>query len=114
MADGFLVMDAVYWPPAGKDDRNQPRWGQPVPIKCRWTDGSQVFTDPSGQEKTSQAFLLTDRRLAEEGLIRKGTFANLADLDSPLKNPNTYRIQKTGNVPSTDGVEEDGVYFAWL
>jgi hypothetical protein len=114
IADDFLVMDAVYWPPAGKDDLNQPRYGPPVQIRCRWNDTNQTYSDNTGQTRVSMSFVLTDRRLQDDGMIRKGGFDLLVDPTIPLKNPGTYRIVKTGNTPSAEGSEEEGVNFAWL
>lgn len=83
---------AVLWKSNGKDKFGQPKFIEPVEIKCRWEDRVTTFIDPEGKETNSQAVVYVDRDVAPDAdFLWEGRLADVpsqdpADVDTFLAN----------------------------
>lgn len=73
------VQTAVYWGNPVNDGSGGFVFDEPVEIKCRWEDKTQIVNSSDGSEVVSDSFILTNEDLDENGYLFLGT---LDDLDS--------------------------------
>ena len=90
---------AVYWANPQPDGFGKYTYDAPVEILVRWDDISKVISDNQGREITSNATILLNQDVDEQGYLYLGS---LADLDSdpvPLTVPKAYMISKKEITP---------------
>lgn len=120
----FLKQDALYWAPTGnRDGFGKMILADPVPIKCRWEDKSELVRTRQGSEITSRAQVFTDRDVEEEGVLWLGPspdpFAT-AVIDAvdengnpdPYVNERAWEIMQFGKQP--DRRARAFLRWAWL
>lgn len=100
-----LVQDAVYWPPVSNDDQGQPVYGDPVGIKCRWTDSVEEVLMPNGRTVRTLADLMVDRDVELGGVMRQGLVEDLDDPQSPFGNSGVGEIVKFDKLPNRRATE---------
>lgn len=115
----FLRQDALYWAPSGTtDDFGEMILEEPVQIKCRWEDKTELIRIRTGEELTTRAQVFTDRVVEEEGVLWLGSFATAVIADDPSGNPNPFvnkkawKIMQFGTQP--DFKARDFLWWAWL
>lgn len=91
---------AVYWAPKGVDDFGQPKYDEPVEIKCRWEDRNEQFINQAGEQVVSKSIVYVDRKLQLGGMLAKGTLENLTSQTVPANNPDSGEIRGWGEVPN--------------
>ena len=97
----FLQQTAVYWAAPVPDGFGGFNWDDPVEIKCRWTDSTQVITSTDGDELVSLAFVLVESDVQEQGRLFLGTLADLdsADEDDPTIVARAFVIKRFDKIP---------------
>jgi hypothetical protein len=102
---GVLRQDAVYWGSPTPDGTGGRTFAAAVQIKCRWEDGSFVFTNAEGREEvaTSQVFVASDLDL--EGYLYLGglTWLSAAQRSNPLIAPGAVEIRGRSKDPDVSG-----------
>jgi len=101
----ILRQDAVYWGSPTPDGSGGRTFAAAVQIKCRWEEGSFVFTNAEGREDvaTSQIFVASD--LVLEAYLFLGTLANLTapQKADPLIVPGAVEIRGRSKDPDVSG-----------
>lgn len=96
------VHKAVYWgtPAAAADGSNT--FGNPVEIDCFWKEESETWVDKDNREVFVTAKVYVTQDLDEEGMLYRGTLADLsaAQEADPRKVPEAYEITRFMTVPS--------------
>lgn len=92
-----LKMDAVYWPPIGVNESAEKVYGNPEPIKCRWTDQQVVERDEEGREIVFMSSVMVGQDLQLEGKIWKG---KLEDLEGPNPPDDAKQIRRFYKTPT--------------
>jgi hypothetical protein len=90
---------AVYWPPAGRDARNQQLYGPPVELPVRWDERARLFINAQGEQKVSRALVYVGQDLEVNGVLWHGRLAN-ANQAAPYHNPGAAEIQQWQKTPS--------------
>ena len=87
---------AVYWGNPIMGGQGNYTYNDPIEIRCRWENKTELFVDAHGVEQKSVAVIYTDQELDNEGQLMLG---DLIDLDSdeqpPTDTERAYRIRKT-------------------
>ncbi len=101
LGEKFLQQTAVYWASPKTDGIGGFTWADPVEIKCRWTDSTNVVTGRDGQELVSRAFVLVDRDLEEQGVLFLGTLLELDSTqeDDPTELDGALLIKRFDKIP---------------
>lgn len=74
---GKLNQTAVYWGNPQENGYGGKTYDDPVEIKCRWEDMTQIVTSANGEEFISRAEVYTDTDLNEDGLLYLGDMEDL-------------------------------------
>jgi len=92
---------AVVWPFTGQNEFNEPTFGEPFEIRCRWDDMAVLFRTPSGDELTSKAVVYPDRRLTRQSRMYSGRLETLGPnpTTDPLSLEDNYEILSTAITP---------------
>ncbi len=101
------VQTAVYWPEPQSDGFGRMQYGNPIEIKCRWDDVTEIVTNKEGEVVNSRAKLMVPDDLNENGYLFLGSLTDLteAQKDDPLIVPKAFPIQRIDKSPlfrSTD------------
>lgn len=91
---------AVYWGSPVTTGEGGREFAEPVELAVRWEDRAELFRDPNGEERTSQAIVevLVDVDLG--GYLWKGTLSELdSAAQSPLDLKGAFEICKFEKIP---------------
>lgn len=95
--------DAVYWGNPTADGYGGFTFDDPIEIKCRWEDRSEIMSTPRGEEFVSSSRIFVLQDLDEQGYLFRGT---LDDLDSgydgsdPKTAENAFVIKRFAKIPN--------------
>jgi len=100
---------AVYWEPGHPDESGQEGFGNPIEIKCRWTDITAMEVKDNGDQFMSRAIVIVDRQLRLDGVLWLSTakvtdpagtaLGQLTDANDPFENAGALRIQRITRTP---------------
>jgi len=105
----FAVQTAVYWATPTNDGDGNMTYDSPVEILVRWDDKTQVVTDSSGKERTSNAEILTNQEMVEEEFLYNGSLADFPsgqDLSNPKTVEGAYEIITKMKVPAVKSTDD--------
>lgn len=105
--------DAVYWQFTGIDGFNTPQFEDPVDIKVRWDEKTEIISDNDGKEYISRAQIVTPNDLVEQSYIRLGTVEDLPNEDEPRDITGAFEIKKMDRFPLFKSTTLD-VFMAYL
>ena len=110
----LLKTTIVYWGNPTADGYGGYTFDDPIEIKCRWEDRTELFVDPNGKEQRSTAVVYVDRAVAVEGYLFKGTLEDLtsAEEGDPQTVSAAKEIKQCRSVPNRD--ETFFVRNVWL
>lgn len=100
---------AVYWGTPVDDGYGGFTFAEPVEIKVRWEEKSEVFTDDKGQEKLSLALVYSLQDVDKNGYIYLGELADFdstVDEDAPETIEGAYPISRLDKSPSLGSISE--------
>lgn len=102
-----LKQTCVYWPPVGSGDDSQQTFGDPVEMKCRWTDHVEMIPDRSGQTWLSKAKVMTEIDVLVGGILWLGRLVELTDIQDPFANGTSvtapaWQIMRFDKIPTLD------------
>ncbi len=103
--DKALKQNAIYWardPDHPVDDFGQPRYDDPVGLRCRWEDTTEEFIDAQGEKKVSRARVLVREDVVPGGLLLLGDVDDLASDADPVELA-ALEIQSFQKNPTADG-----------
>lgn len=95
----------TYWARLGTDGSGQPRFADPIDIKCRWEDETVEFLDQEGAKQISNAIVYVDREVTLGGVLRLGAVADIGTSLSPNQHRDAYHIRKLGKLPNLRNTE---------
>ena len=95
------VQTAVYWGNPENDGSGGFVFDEPVEIKCRWEDKIQTVDNSDGSEVVSDAFILTNEDLDEEGYLFLGTLDDIDsdELSDPKSKSGARKIVNQSKIP---------------
>lgn len=113
----MLKQKAVYWAPSGPGQFGRTGFAQPVVLKCRWQDGSDIFAKAQeggvNKEEVSTATVYVDRDVEEQGVLWLPpepfdkvenedvvVLAQVTNPDKPFENDGAREIKSFGKVPN--------------
>jgi hypothetical protein len=105
----FAVQTALYWANPTDDGDGNLTYDSPVEILVRWDDKTQIVTDSSGREITSNAEILTNQEMAEEEFLYNGSFSDFAsgvDLSNPKTVTGAFPIITKTKVPAVKSTDD--------
>ena len=122
----FLNQSAIYWAPTGeRDSFGKMILDDPIEIKCRWEDKSELVRTKAGSEITSRAQVFTEIDLVEEGVLwlntgppgssAMGYVEIVDDADGnpdPYVNERAWEVMQFGKQP--DRKARNFLRWAWL
>ena len=87
---------AVYWPPKDGNKSGQVSFGDPVEIRCRWTDTLASPVSGSGTAEESMTRVYVDRPVEMLGVLWEGKLADVPDLAGkpPTRLKKAFEIRK--------------------
>jgi len=105
--ESVCVQPAVYWGNPEPDGYGGMTYSDPVEIKVRWDDTTEIVTDKDGKERVSKAELLVTDDLSTEGIVWLGSKEQLLEEtgESQFENilptmiSNTYEIIRFDRIP---------------
>lgn len=107
--DTMRTQGAVYWDTAGTDRYGNPTYSEPIDIRVRWDDTTELIRNKNNDQIASRARVAFDEalrdRVNEEGVMRRGTVAQLVDATKPFANSGAMEIQRVDVIPTLDGDE---------
>lgn len=101
----------VYWALKCSDDNGHPTYEAPVEYTCRWDDKTQEIQLADRTYVVSRAELITEVRIREGGMIKRGALNAVSYQDDPRRNDDVYEVLKTGEVPTINYRRR--LYEAW-
>jgi hypothetical protein len=101
----------VYWALKGQDVYGQAIYEAPVELTCRWDDKTQEIQLADRTYVVSRAELITEVRIREGGMIKRGALNTIPYQDDPKRNEDVYEVLKTGEVPTINYRRR--LYEAW-
>lgn len=104
--------DAVYWAPDGTDDYGNPKYAEPVQVKCRWVNAQTTLIKPNGETWMSHTIVSVDRAVKTQGVMWLGLVKDLTSEMEPFKNPDAYAVSQIADVPDIRGKE--ALHVAYL
>ena len=121
-----LVQKGIYWEQDGLGDFSRPTFKEAVEVNCRWDDDAQKFIAEGGREKVSRASVMVDRVMKAGDYLHPTNFnvntpagnaladfvSNGGDVNDPVANSDSGRIEAFKKNPSVDGTES--LYTAML
>ena len=103
---------AVYWALASSDsggiafdDFGQPKYTDPVEIKCRWKDVTEEFLDAKGARQLSHAKVYVDRDVDVNGILMLGVIADITNEENPKENDGAWEIKRFDKTPNFRATE---------
>jgi hypothetical protein len=102
------VQTAVYWGNPENDGSGGFVFDEPVEIKCRWEDKTQVVNSSDGSEVVSDSFILTNEDLDENGYLFLGTLDDLDsdELTDPKSKTGARMILSKNKIPMIKSTKE--------
>ena len=100
LIDTFMRQRCVYWAPAGTDDSGNPKYEDPVELKCRWEDNVQEYMDPAGNRMVSNAQVFVPVKVETRGVLWRGRYDDVEDYTDPFANPDAYEIRRYTEQPN--------------
>ncbi len=102
------VQTAVYWGNPVNDGSGGFVFDEPVEIKCRWEDKTQIVNDSDGSEVVSDSFILTNEDLDENGYLFLGTLDDLDsdEWDDPKSKSGAKAILSKSKIPMIKSTKE--------
>lgn len=120
VAKRFCVEDCVYWGNPVNDGYGGFTFDDPVEIKCRWEEKTEVdvgwvSTGFPGNLLLSKASVMVLQDLDLQGYLYHGTLTSLAayDTSKPIDIPGAYVIHRFDKIPMVRKTDEF-VRTAWL
>ena len=89
----------VYWGNPTPDGFGKYTYDSPVEIKVRWDDVSSIISDNQGREITSNATILLNQNVDEQGYLYLGSLSDLDSDPTPLNVSKAYMISKVETTP---------------
>jgi hypothetical protein len=111
LIDTFMRQRCVYWAPLGADEYGNQKYEDPIEMKCRWEDGTQVMGLEANQF-VSNAQVFVPQPVQEKGVLFKGTLDDLTDYENPFNNDGAYEIRKYNEQPNLRA--KKFLRYAWL
>ena len=95
------VQTAVYWGAPTKDGYGGFTFTDPIEIAVRWQSSSEVITTSKGVEYVSQAEVIVNQDVDEEGYLFLGTRPDLtiAQKADPQSVTGAWKIMKFDKIP---------------
>lgn len=91
---------AVYWPPGSFGNYGKVISGDPIEIKCAWTDTRSDFVDREGVVRTTYSKIATLYPVEFGGILWHGKIDDVVDLINPLNNTGATEIRKISKNPN--------------
>lgn len=107
------VQDAIYWEYDGTDGFSNPEFKDPVDIKVRWDEKTEVISDSNGEEYISHTQLLVPQDLKVNGYVKLGQVAELPAGADPRDQDGAFEIQNMERYPTFRSKTFD-VFLAFL
>lgn len=90
---------AVYWGPSTPDQYGQKTFVEPVELRVRWEDVSEVFMGRNGVEQVSRSKVYVPIDVQEDGVLWLGRLNDIAD-GVPFLNSKAWVIRKFEKLPT--------------
>ena len=91
----FLKQTATHWAVTGVDKFNNPTFGTPEELNCRWEERTELIQTPDGQQKPSRARIF----LEDDIVVGDYLFLGISSETDPRTVPNAYRILDFRKIP---------------
>jgi hypothetical protein len=107
-----MTESAVYWGTPIEDGYGGQTFDEPIEISCRWEDKEQIIGTITGNQivgfqEMSRAIVYVDRDLDIDGVLMRGTLADLEDSSDssgsyyiPAENAGAYIIKRFEKTPA--------------
>lgn len=92
---------ATYWGTPVQSGFGGISFAAPIVIACRWEDKTEVFTDTSGVQRSSQAVVWTFDRLEDGGYLIQGDHRTVSD---PTSLDDALEIKRSDEIPDLRGL----------
>lgn len=99
------TQDAIYWEFEGVDRHGQSTFANPIDMKCRWDEKTEVIISFAGKEFVADAELLIVNDVKEESMIMLGEVADLPADTSPNNQDDAFIIKRAHRFPLFKGTE---------
>lgn len=96
-----LKQTATYWSVSSVDSSGDPTFATPVSIKVRWEQRTVVFTNPTGEERSSTDVVFVKQDMVEGDFLFLGT-STAADPTAVLA---AKEVQGFSKIPQLVGSE---------
>lgn len=107
MSDVFLPsllkQKAVWWKYLGTDGSGSEMYDEPVEVKCRWEDKTQVFLNTNNEEQVSKSIVFVDRQMKNKDVLWEGRIVDLDDMANPFNNEGAWAISRFDRIPNPRG-----------
>lgn len=107
------VQDAIYWEYDGPDGMGGAEFKDPVEIKVRWDEGTEIVSDSDGREFVSNAQVIVTRDIKEQSYLCLGLLDSLPKNPEPRNTDGAYEIKSMDRHPLFKSKTMD-VFIAYL
>jgi hypothetical protein len=108
----FLKGEAIYWRTLGVDDDGNKIYDDPVLLKVRWEDRTEMYLNAAGDTVACRSIVYCNQQITQGGILRQGGWEDIVDLVNPFGNPDAWTIQRADRIPNRR--QTKFLYMAYL